>query len=109
MAKQFRATLSRSPGRSAWAVIFRHPVRLDPDGKPGRRVRRGLGTEKRDEAEAMVAQLNEILGRDDLWSPSSRAVAERSYDGRVVAAFYDRLEPEHSDSEDIREDLIPLP
>ena len=53
MAKQFKATLSRSPGRSAWAVIFRHPVRLDPDGKPGRRVRRGLGTGNREEAERL--------------------------------------------------------
>ena len=51
MEKRFVATLSRSQGRSAWAVIFRHPVRVDPNtGKPGLRVRQGLGTA--DEAEA---------------------------------------------------------
>ena len=31
MEKRFMATLSRSQGRSAWAVIFRHPVRVDPN------------------------------------------------------------------------------
>src|SRR5262249_17918024 len=79
------------------------------EGKPGRRVRRGLRTESRREAEGLVAQLNEILARSDLWTPSSRAVAARIYNEHVVAAFYDGLEPENADSEDIREDVIPLP
>src|SRR5207249_2015131 len=43
-----KATLSQPQGREGWSVIFRHPVLLDrATGKPGRRVRRGLGTKEK--------------------------------------------------------------
>src|SRR2546428_5980026 len=59
----YTASLSKSQGREGWSVIFRHPVRLDPaTGKPGRRVRRGLGTRGVEEAKGLVAELNELLG-----------------------------------------------
>lgn len=109
MKKSFTATLSKSPGRRSWAVIFRHPLRLDSAEKPGRRVRRGLGTENREEAQRLVDQLSALLAREDLWSPSSRAVADRLYDARVVAAFYDGLAAEDAEAEDVREEFIPLP
>ena len=47
-----KATLSQSQGREGWSVIFRHPVLPDrTTGKPGRRVRRGLGTKEKKAAE----------------------------------------------------------
>lgn len=109
MAKSFTATLSRSPGRQAWAVIFRHPIRLDPQNKPGLRVRRGLGTDVREQAQQLVDQLNELLAKKDMWTPSSRALAQRLYDERVVSAFYDKLSIETADSEELRDEFIPLP
>lgn len=109
MKKTYTATLSRSPGRQAWAVIFRHPVRLDSSNRPGRRVRRGLGTDVKEHAQQLVDQLNDILSKEDMWTPSSRFLAQRLYDERVVSAFYDGLSVETADSEDLREEFIPLP
>jgi hypothetical protein len=50
MTQSYVATAKRNPGRKAWLVEFRHPLRNDPNNKPGRKTRKGLGTE--DEADA---------------------------------------------------------
>jgi hypothetical protein len=108
--KFYTATKSRSQGRESWSVIFRHPVRLDvATGKPGRRVRRGLGTSDDGEAERLVTQLNEILQTAALWEPSARSMAASRFDDRIVDIFYDGLEATHTDYARLRQDLIPLP
>lgn len=110
MEKRFVATLSRSQGRSAWAVIFRHPVRVDPNtGKPGLRVRQGLGTSDETEANDLKDQLNQLLAEASYWSLPARAEAERRFHRRVVEIFYHGMEPEQSDFGAIRESIIPLP
>ena len=110
MEKRFMATLSRSQGRSAWAVIFRHPVRVDPNtGKPGLRVRQGLGTSDETEANDLKDQLNQLLAEESFWSLPARAEAEKRFHRRVVEIFYHGMEPEQSDFGAIRESIIPLP
>lgn len=110
MEKRFVATLSRSQGRSAWAVIFRHPVRVDPNtGKPGLRVRQGLGTSDETEANDLKDQLNQLLAGASYWSLPARAEAERRFHRRVVEIFYHGMEPEQSNFGTIRESIIPLP
>ncbi len=110
MAKQeYTASLSRSKGRSNWCVIFRHPLRMTTDGRPGRRVRRGLGTTDDDEAQGLVDQLNEILTEKSMWTPAAKDLAERKYDKRIVAAFYDKLTPALHDSKEVRDKILPLP
>lgn len=110
MEKRFVATLSRSQGRSAWAVIFRHPVRVDPNtGKPGLRVRQGLGTSDEAEANDLKDQLNQLLTEESFWSLPARAEAETRFHRRVVEIFYHGMEPEQSDFGAIRESIIPLP
>lgn len=57
MAKFYTASKSRNQGRDAWSVIFRHPVRFDTStAKPGRRIRRGLGTTDEVEAGRLVEE-----------------------------------------------------
>lgn len=110
MEKRFSATLSRSQGRTAWAVIFRHPVRVDPNtGKPGLRVRQGLGTTDEAEAGELKNELNELLAEEAFWSVSARPEAEKRYHRRVVEIFFHGMEPEQSDFGAIRESLLPLP
>ena len=76
--KPYTATKSRNAGRESRSVIFRHPARLDVStGKPGRRVRRGLGTGNEAEANRLVDQLNEILRTEELWEPAARAYGRR--------------------------------
>ena len=110
MEKRFSATLSRSQGRSAWAVIFRHPVRVDPNtGRPGLRVRQGLGTSNEAEANELKDQLNQLLADESFWSLSAKAEAEKRLHRRVVEIFYHGMEPEQNDFGAIRESIIPLP
>jgi energy-coupling factor transporter ATP-binding protein EcfA2 len=110
MKKRFVATLSKSQGRNAWAVIFRHPVRIDQNtGQSGLRVRQGLGTHDEAEASGLIDQLNLLLADDAFWSLSAKAEAEKRFNGRVVEIFYYGMESEESDFGAIRETIIPLP
>lgn len=110
MQKRFVASLSRSQGRSAWAVIFRHPVRVDPNtGKVGLRVRQGLGTSNEVEADDLKEQLNQLLAEEAFWSLPARAEADKRFHRRVVEIFYHGMEPEESDFGAIRESNLPLP
>lgn len=106
----FIATLSK--GRQKWCVIFRHP--LIPDDltrKPGLRVRRGLGTDNTEDAQAILKDLNAILSDIDFWSLGARDIASRRFHPKAVSAFYDhdRLRPALADSWAKREEIIPLP
>ncbi len=108
--RPYTASLSRSQGREGWSAIFRHPVRVDPaTGKPGRRVRRGLGTRDSKEARRLVAEMNELLADSSFWESSARPRAEALFDKRVVGIFYYELMPEGIDFFELRNSVIPLP
>lgn len=109
MKQKFKASLSRSQGRKSWCVIFRHPMRTGSDGKPGLRVRRGLGTDGQHEAKVLVDQLNEILSNEDYWKLSAKETALRKFHPKVVAAFYDSIESKTIDPWSVREQIMPLP
>jgi hypothetical protein len=109
VAKYYTASKSQSQGREGWTVIYRHPTRLDGNGKPGRRVRRGLGTHDEVLANQRVAELNEILQRPELWEPAGRAGLASRFDERVLDIFYDGMEPSAHDPEALRNEILPLP
>lgn len=109
MTKYYRASKSRSQGRDSWSVIFRHPIRLDASGKPGRRVRRGLGTKDEAEADRLVSEVNELLHSEELWEPAARDALSSRFDARALDIFYDRVEPKSHDPEALRDELLPLP
>ena len=109
MDKVYTATKSRSQGRDGWSVIFRHPVRLDTSGKPGRRVRRGLGTRDEVEADGLVALLNELLRTPALWESAAKEGAQAKFDERIVEIFFDGIEAARVDFGAIRDDALPLP
>src|SRR5207302_10895258 len=89
-----KATLSQSQGREGWSVIFRHPVLLDrTTGKPGRRVRRGLGTKDQKAGGRLVAELNELLADKEFWEPSSIPRAMARFNPLVVDIFYHDMVP----------------
>jgi len=109
MVKYYTASKSRTQGRDSWSVIFRHPVRLDAAGKPGRRVRRGLGTKDEAEADRLVAEVNELLRTETLWEPAAKASLSSRFDSRTLDIFYDGVEPTSHDPEVLRDELLPLP
>lgn len=105
--RETRASLSK--GRQSWCVIFRHPVCIGPDGRQKLRVRRGLGTVDKNQAQILVDQLNDILGNPTLWNLASREAALHKFEPRIVAAFYDPMLPSTYEPLAIREEVIPLP
>ena len=108
--RKYSASLSRSQGRAGYSIIFRHPVRQDlATGKPGIRVRRGLGTRDKEEAERLRDELNELLREPKYYNPAARPEAEGRFDGRVVDIFYDKMLPEAFDFSALRDAVIPLP
>jgi GTPase SAR1 family protein len=106
---KYRATLSMGgQNRSVWSVIFRHPFRLDR-GKPGRRVRRSLGTTDKEQAQKLVDQANILLSDNKWWSPAMREQAERLFAKEIVAAFYDELAPVPRDGWTLRGSVVRMP
>ncbi len=80
-----------SPGRKKWCVQFFHPKISNAAGKP-KRVRYGIGTDNREEAEKILADLNEILANEELWNPGAKEIASRTYHSTAVACFYEGIE-----------------
>ncbi len=108
--KLYIASLSQNQDRAGYSIIFRHPIRVDgATGKPGLRVRRGLGTRDLDEAEQLRAQLNELLAELRFHDAAARAEAERRFDARVVEIFYYKMTPEEQDAPATRDAVIRLP
>lgn len=104
----YRASKTRS-NRPGWSVTFNHPRRIDPRGKFGLKVRRGLGTGDDTRADYLVGQLNEVLADPSWWSLDRRAEASQRFDAIVVSAFFDGIEVGKIKSKERREEMLPLP
>lgn len=110
MTQRIYSASLQSQDRAGYSIIFRHPVRTDATtGKPGLRVRRGLATRDRAEAELLRDQLNELLAEPSYHSATARSDAERRFDSRVVEIFFYKMLPEESDPAKLRDEVIPLP
>ena len=110
MAGTFTASVRENPGRQFLIVEFRHPLKNDASNRPGKKIRKGLGTPDRDEAKTLVAQLNDLLRDESLWSVGARPeAARRGFDARVLEIFYAELEPSSRNAKALREQEIQLP
>jgi len=109
MAQYYKATAKQNPGRKAWLVEFRHPLRTDANNKRGKKIRKGLGTENTQEAHRLVEQLTELLADQSLWSIGAQADAAKRYDGKVVEIFYGEIAPRAGVPLSLRDKLLPLP
>lgn len=104
----YTATKTRS-NRPGWSVTFKHPKRRDSRGRCGLKVRRGLNTSDDNEADRLVAQMNELLA-DQYWlSVDRRKEAAQRFDEKIVAAFFDGMEAGKINSADLRNTKIELP
>ena len=106
-----RYTASQVPTKDGTGrtMSFRHPLRKDPRGKQGRKVRRGLGTADEARAQALVDQMNILLGDSKWHSITQRSEAERYFHPIVVRAFYDNIESPSHNSWGVRNEMLPLP
>lgn len=108
-SRRYTATKTRSQNRPGWSITFRHPRRSDARGKPGLKVRRGLGTSDDAEADRLVEQLNHLLADESWWSLARRSDAEHQFDNIVVSAFFDGIEVGKVKSIEHRETILPMP
>ena len=109
MAQNYKAAAKQNPGRKSWLVEFRHPLRSDANNKPGKKTRKGLGTEDEHEARCLVEHLNELLSDESLWSIGAHVEALRRFDPRVVEIFYGEITPRTGSSRQLLDKLLPLP
>jgi energy-coupling factor transporter ATP-binding protein EcfA2 len=106
----YTASLSRTQGRSTWAIIFRHPKRTDPTtGKEGLRVRQSLKTDDEQDAAKLRGDMNVLLSSPHLWDLAAREQALAVLDPRVVDIFYYKFEGGETDFLGLRETAIALP
>lgn len=104
----YTAAKSRS-NRPGWSVSFRHPLRNDARGRPGLKMRRGLGTADEAKADLLVAEMNTILSDPAWWNAAKRPEAEQQFSEVIVGAFYDEIQAGRDNPEAFREAHIPLP
>lgn len=109
MAAHYKASAKQNPGRRSWLVEFRHPLRSDTNNKPGKKIRKGLGTENEQEALLLVEQLNQLLADQSLWSIGAQAEALKHYDEKIIEIFYGEIAPRMGQSLNLRDKLLPLP
>lgn len=108
--KPYKASVSKTQGRQSYSIIFRHPVRKDRNtGKPGLRVRAGLGTKDTTEANHLVEQMNELLTNSDYWTMAAQTSAGERFDSRIIDIFYHNLLPKPINFLELREKALPIP
>ncbi|MBY2941841.1 hypothetical protein HF264_19415 [Rhizobium leguminosarum] len=105
----FTAGKSRAKEGAVWVLNFRHPLKPDPRGKPGRKVRRSSGTADEAAAQRLVDQMNNLLSDDRWLDVARRNDAARVFDEIVVRAFYDDLASPVSRSSAVRDARMALP
>ncbi|MCK9857598.1 hypothetical protein [Paenibacillus sp. ATY16] len=104
----YSARLTKS-GVNSWAVEFRHPVLKDREGKQGRKIRRGLGSDQ-ESAQLIVDALNSLLSDEKFWSLNVQKEAKEEFHSKAVEIFYDQMEEDIvSDPWELRNEKIKLP
>lgn len=109
MTQHYTATAKKNLGRKSWLVEFRHPLKTDSNNKPGKKTRKGLGTEDEQEAYEITNQLNQLLADESLWSIASHTEAIRRFNSKAVEIFYGEIAPRTQSPSQLRDKLLPLP
>lgn len=107
--RQYTASKSRTKDETSWVMSFRHPLRKDAKGKQGRKMRRGLSTDDESQAQALIEEMNTLLGDPTWHSVVKRPEAARRFSPIVIRAFYDAIESDSRSSWDRRNEAMPLP
>ncbi len=104
----YTASAKKNAGRKSYHITFRHPLKSQ-NGKPGKKVCKGLGTTDESVANKIEAQLNELLACEDLHSVGSRSEAAKIYNPIIIEIFYGDLDPTTNSQRVRREEHLPLP
>jgi hypothetical protein len=106
---RYKASKVRAKEGATWVLTFRHPLKSDPRGKPGRKMRRSAGTTDEARAEELREQLNNLLSDESWFSADRQSAAAEVFDEVVVRAFFEDLTAPTTRSFDVRDQKIDLP
>jgi hypothetical protein len=107
-SESYTASKARS-NRPGWSISFRHPLRTDARGRPGLKIRRGLGTSDVETADKLVTEMNELLADPAWWNTTRRQEAEAKFSKVIVDAFYDEIQAGRTEPSALREQHIRMP
>lgn len=106
---RYTASKVRTKEGATWILTFRHPLKTDQRGKPGRKMRRSALTSDERRAELLREQLTSLLADETWFAADRQAAAAEVFDDVVVRAFYEDLTTPTTRSFDVRGQKIPLP
>lgn len=106
--KYYTARKTKPDNREIWILEYRHPLVKDPNGKTGKKVRKGLGTSDAKLADEYVKQMNILLSNESFWNPSAKLMAKTMFHHGIVESFYGEIEYVVQGYENKREEIIPL-
>jgi GTPase SAR1 family protein len=109
MKSSYRASKFQTQGRPGWTIVFRHPLRNDAKGKPGLKIRRGLGTDDAVEADQLIEEMNRLLSDEGWWNAGKRGEAEFKFSKIIVDIFYKAIQAGKTSPEKLRQAHLPLP
>lgn len=107
MNSPYTARAYRIPGRNNFSIAFRHPMKTD-NGRSGRKVCKGLGTDNEQEAKRLEQKMNDLLTKSEFHSVGARDEAARQFGGLIAEIFYSGLDPTVTDHRAMRKELLPL-
>lgn len=103
------ARIGQNRDRNGFFIEFRHPKRLDSNGKWGKKIRRGVGSD-RQSADAVLGDLKALLADEYWWTFERKSEAESKFaEALAVSIFYDGMEPTPLDYKGLRDGVLPLP
>lgn len=106
---KYTARLTNNSIGTSFSIEFRHPMLLDNNGKPGKKVRKGLGTNL-ELAQHVVNDVNKLLANNYFWSLECYEKAQNEYHFKAVEIFYGPMEYELIESSyEQREKIIMIP
>jgi len=105
----YKASKVRAKPGSVWNLAYRHPLKTDKQGKPGRKMRRSTGTTDDAEAQRLVDQMNQLLANDSWFAAQREVDAAETFDEIIVRAFYDGLNTATRPSIEVRNEKLKLP
>lgn len=90
---KYTARLTNNTNGTSFSIEFRHPMLLDNQGKPGKKIRKGLGSNL-ELAQQVLNDVNKLLSNNYFWSLECYEESQKEYHYKAVEIFYGPMEYE---------------
>jgi hypothetical protein len=84
---RYTAKITENPSGKSYSISFRNPLLLDPSGKYGRKVNKGLGNDLA-KANKVLEEVNELLSKPIYHSGDGWVEARKKFSDKAIEIFY---------------------